>query len=535
MALRRTVKNVVRNFSDIEVKVREATSNDPWGPSSSLMGEIADATYNVTAFSSIMSMLWKRLNDHGKNWRHVYKSLTVLDYIIKTGSDRVAQQCRENLFAIQTLKDFQFIDKDGKDQGINVREKSKQIVALLKDDERLKNERQRALKAKERFAQTQGGVGNKNFKQNKRFTSSYPTTATTEFRSSQDDSSIPSATTWDVRKKDSDSHSTDGRLSLEYEKARPSNEAEEELQLQIALAMSREEKEENEKLEAGDEQRLEFVLKQTSSQKKSQPSSTLLDLTAPSPGPTIQTTSQFDPWASPGASAPPSNQPSFTTPAADPWAAPQATTTSQPFAAPFQQAPPPASDPWSSTAQPVKAAPQPDPWGLGPTQPAADLWAPVTAPAPNPTNAFSDPFASQPTSVSNGFDPRGSTSTVLSSESMNNPFDLTGMGDNLPSSGQKEPNFLGTNAKLVNLVDIVGTTSSESSTNNPFAATITPKPTNPFAAEKPKAKSINELRSEQTSFVSVPNRGQPDMLLPTPLVPDSGSAPVTNNANPFLL
>eukprot|EP00112_Aurelia_sp_Birch-Aquarium-sp1_P018442 Seg440.6 transcript_id=Seg440.6/GoldUCD/mRNA.D3Y31 product=Epsin-2 protein_id=Seg440.6/GoldUCD/D3Y31 len=446
MALRRTVKNVVRNFTDIEVKVREATSNDPWGPSSSLMGEIADATYNVTAFSSIMSMLWKRLNDHGKNWRHVYKSLTVLDYIIKTGSDRVAQQCRENLFAIQTLKDFQFIDKDGKDQGINVREKSKQIVALLKDDERLKNERQRALKAKERFAQSQGG--------------------------------------------------------------------------------------------AGDEKRLEFVLKKTSSQKKSNPNSTLLDLTAPSAGQTVQSSSQFDPWASPGASAPPSNQPSFTAPAADPWAAPQAITTTQPFAAPFQPAPPPASDPWSSTAQPVQAAPQPDPWSSGPTQPAADPWVPVAAPAPNPSSAFNDPFGSQPAvglSVSNGFDPRGSTSTVPSSESMNNPFDLTGMGDNLPSSGQQEPNFLGTNAKLVNLVDIVGTTSSESPTYNPFAATITPKPTNPFAADKPKAKSINELRSEQTSFVSVPNRGQPDVLLPTPLVPDSGSAPVTNNANPFLL
>ncbi|MGH0174920.1 UNVERIFIED_CONTAM: hypothetical protein FKN15_068616 [Acipenser sinensis] len=37
--------------------VREATSNDPWGPSSSLMSEIADLTYNVVAFSEIMSML----------------------------------------------------------------------------------------------------------------------------------------------------------------------------------------------------------------------------------------------------------------------------------------------------------------------------------------------------------------------------------------------------------------------------------------------------------------------------------------------
>ena len=46
-----------------------------------------------------------------------------------------------------------------KDQGINVREKAKQLVALLRDDERLRNERARALKAKERFAQSLIGFG----------------------------------------------------------------------------------------------------------------------------------------------------------------------------------------------------------------------------------------------------------------------------------------------------------------------------------------------------------------------------------------
>ena len=71
---------------------------------------------------------------------------------------KVAQQCKENIFAIQTLKDFQYLD-DNKDQGINVREKAKALVALLKDDERLKNERVRALKAKERFAQNTAGIG----------------------------------------------------------------------------------------------------------------------------------------------------------------------------------------------------------------------------------------------------------------------------------------------------------------------------------------------------------------------------------------
>ena len=71
---------------------------------------------------------------------------------------QVAQQCKENIYAIQTLKDFQYLD-DNKDQGINVREKAKALVALLKDDERLRNERVRALKAKERFAQSAAGIG----------------------------------------------------------------------------------------------------------------------------------------------------------------------------------------------------------------------------------------------------------------------------------------------------------------------------------------------------------------------------------------
>lgn len=155
MPIHRTLKNVVKNYTLAEVKVREATSNDPWGPSTSLMSEIADLTFNVMALAEIMNMIWKRLNDHGKNWRHVYKSLVLLDYLLKTGSERVAQQSRENLHSIQSLKDFQYIE-DGKDHGSSIREKSKQIVVLLKDEERFKNERTKALTAKERFAQNTG-------------------------------------------------------------------------------------------------------------------------------------------------------------------------------------------------------------------------------------------------------------------------------------------------------------------------------------------------------------------------------------------
>ncbi|VDQ14071.1 unnamed protein product [Trichobilharzia regenti] len=104
MPIHRHIKNVVHNYTDAERKVREATSNDPWGPSSTLMAEIADKTHNVMAFTEIMQMIWRRLNDKSKNWRHVYKSLVLLDYLTKTGSDKVATQCRENIHSIETLK-----------------------------------------------------------------------------------------------------------------------------------------------------------------------------------------------------------------------------------------------------------------------------------------------------------------------------------------------------------------------------------------------------------------------------------------------
>lgn len=42
----RKVQNAVMNFTEMEAKVREATNNEPWGASSSLMQEIANGTFN---------------------------------------------------------------------------------------------------------------------------------------------------------------------------------------------------------------------------------------------------------------------------------------------------------------------------------------------------------------------------------------------------------------------------------------------------------------------------------------------------------
>lgn len=54
-------------------------------------------------------------------------------------------------------QDFQHIE-DNKDQGHNIRTKAAQMVAFLKDDEKLKNERAKAQMARKRFAQNNIGI-----------------------------------------------------------------------------------------------------------------------------------------------------------------------------------------------------------------------------------------------------------------------------------------------------------------------------------------------------------------------------------------
>lgn len=507
-SIRRQMKNIVNNYSEAEIKVREATSNDPWGPSSSLMTEIADLTYNVVAFSEIMSMVWKRLNDHGKNWRHVYKALTLLDYLIKTGSERVAQQCRENIFAIQTLKDFQYIDRDGKDQGINVREKSKQLVALLKDEERLKAERAQALKTKERMAQVATGMGSNQITFGRG--SSQPNLSTSHSEQEYGKAGGSPA---------SYHGSTSPRVSSELEQARPQTSGEEELQLQLALAMSREVAEQEERLRRGDDLRLQMALEESRRDtvkipKKKEHGSlpqqtTLLDLmdALPSSGLPAQkaepwgpsaSTNQTNPWGRPAAPASASDPwPSFgTKPAAsvDPWGVPTGAST---------QSVPKNSDPWAASQQPASNA--------GKT--ASDAWGAVSSTKPVSASGSFELFSNLNGTIKDDFSEfdnlrtsKRTAESVTSLPSQNDgttspdPFEsqpLT-VASSKPSSARKTPeSFLGPNAALVNLDSLVTRPAPPAQSLNPFlapGAPATSAPVNPFQVNQPQPLTLNQLR-----------------------------------------
>uniref|UniRef100_A0A4W4EHW4 ENTH domain-containing protein n=1 Tax=Electrophorus electricus TaxID=8005 RepID=A0A4W4EHW4_ELEEL len=478
--IRRQMKNVVNNYSEAEKKVREATSNDPWGPSSSLMSEISDLTYNVVAFSEIMSMIWKRLNDHGKNWRHVYKALTLLDYLIKTGSERVALQCRENIFAIQTLKDFQYIDRDGKDQGINVREKSKQLVVLLKDDDRLKGERSQALKTKERMAQVATSVGSSHQMGFGRG-SSQPNLSTSYSEEYGRSEGSPA----------SYHGSTSPNASSELEQARPQTSGEEELQLQLALAMSREAAEQEERMRRGDDLRLQMALEESRKdssttkmpQKKKQVSAVFLGPLSATPKPTAP----VDPWGLPTAGA---------------------------------------------SVTPIKSS---DPWGSSPASAAADPWG--SGPATRSFDLFSTPNGTSKEDLSE-FDSLRSSSLPLQTSKSASPdlFDL-----HSSATTRKTPeSFLGPNAALVNLDSLVTKPPQPTPASNPFLAGGTcshtlvtdwaPAPAaqvNPFQVNQPQPPTLNQMRVSPMMGVSSSGFGSltPRSNDPMPLssLPPTGS------------
>ncbi|TYI91787.1 hypothetical protein E1A91_D02G018600v1 [Gossypium mustelinum] len=155
--LKREVNKKVLKVPGIEQKVLDATSNEPWGPHGSLLADIAMATRNYHEYQMIMTVIWKRLSDTGKNWRHVYKALTVLEYLVGHGSERVIDDIREHAYQISALSNFQYIDSSGRDQGNNVRKKSQSLVALVNDKERIIEVRQKAAANRDKFRNTSTG------------------------------------------------------------------------------------------------------------------------------------------------------------------------------------------------------------------------------------------------------------------------------------------------------------------------------------------------------------------------------------------
>lgn len=140
----RTVKNAVKNFTIPEVKVREATSNDPWFASTVELDELAQYTFQPKSQQEIFHILFKRLNDSAKNWRHVLKSIIVFEYLAFHGHPDMYKLLTTTSAIMHSLTTFMFVDKDGKEKGHFIRERAKRMIQYIDNPNHFKLEQEKA-------------------------------------------------------------------------------------------------------------------------------------------------------------------------------------------------------------------------------------------------------------------------------------------------------------------------------------------------------------------------------------------------------
>lgn len=549
MPIHRTIKNVVHNYTYAEVKVREATSNDPWGPPSNLMAEIAELTRNPLSYNETMSMIWRRLNDHGKNWRHVYKALVLLDHLVHHGSERVTRDCRNNIVAVRTLADFQHVDENGRDNGLAVREKARKLAILLGDDERLRGERIRAHETKDRFgADSYGATIREEFTEPMSRQSDQLQKSSTRRHSPP----LHSATSREVSHRSS-------RSSKDMDAAVPTSSGEEELQLQLALAMSKEEHEEEVKRQKADELKLQLAIEE--SKKTARVGSTYSE-------PKTKKTASSSVASVTSSHAPSSSllDAPLDKMIVDPWAPP---------------ARPAATSAWNDQMDTVTTG-QPDIW-LARRSPSPVIYAEIQRDVPttlapweeveakfksngvtassravrpqNQAKVDSDEFVLLSKQLHKNLTASSASPsppvTPDASASNGDAIDLLGMTEDLTTEDKKleapgkkvtPEEFLGPNAKLVDFDDLVSKPTPASAVN-PFAMTIG-KPSaaaNPFVArakeeEQSRRVPIGQLQSSGSAGVSTAQTTvwptlavvySPQPVPPQPVPPQHGY-------NPFL-
>ena len=103
-------------------------------------------------------MIYRRFTEKAaEEWRQIYKALQLLEFLIKHGSERVIDDARGHISLLKMLRQFHFIDQNGKDQGLNVRNRAKELADLLSDVDRIRTERKKARATKNKYTGVEGG------------------------------------------------------------------------------------------------------------------------------------------------------------------------------------------------------------------------------------------------------------------------------------------------------------------------------------------------------------------------------------------
>ncbi len=145
-------KNLVDSYrgTELERKVKDLTSAENWGVSSTAKGEIARATYDYQSYREVVPLIWKRLQEPGQNWIIIFKCLSLFEFLIRNGAMSVVEELRERQYHIRQFCDFHYDDGE-RERGNGIRETSKRIIEVINDQEQLEKVRAEAKQNRDKY------------------------------------------------------------------------------------------------------------------------------------------------------------------------------------------------------------------------------------------------------------------------------------------------------------------------------------------------------------------------------------------------
>ncbi|KAL4518154.1 hypothetical protein Ndes2526A_g01396 [Nannochloris sp. 'desiccata'] len=162
------VKQYTLNLSPLEIIVEDATNKETWGPHGSVMGEIAEACFDPEGYKQVFGVLARRLQENGENWRMCYKALLLLEFLVKNGPAKIADDVVASMSVLERLQRFEYKDPNGRDHGANVRHRAQEIAQLVNDPAKVRDEREKARANRAKYtgvsaADMRGGGGGGGF------------------------------------------------------------------------------------------------------------------------------------------------------------------------------------------------------------------------------------------------------------------------------------------------------------------------------------------------------------------------------------
>lgn len=139
-----------KGISEEEALVREATNDDKWGPHGEQLKAIARLTVRGH-WEVVWDVLRERLALEGERWRQTYKALSVVEYLVANGDERIPDVVSRSR-VMDRLMRFEYRDAKGKDEGVNVRHRAEKIKALIEDPTAIREVRERAERNRGKYA-----------------------------------------------------------------------------------------------------------------------------------------------------------------------------------------------------------------------------------------------------------------------------------------------------------------------------------------------------------------------------------------------